>query len=205
MALAYYGRILFILHLLPLLNASPNNPRIIDILAAGFEIDTIPLDDLDFKEPKNFGIVAATKSLATYTTLALSRIADENPNVVVIHNHPGSVSTDILTRGWGGKWYGKAFMEIMKPLLKVASFSPEDSGERSVYLMTSAVYGGKGVPFADSKHKALTMKKTEEGGLFCVNYKFEAIRQEKIMEWLTKQGADVRVWTRLQEVLAPYL
>lgn len=83
--------------------------------------------------------------------------------------------------------------------------SVKDAGERSVYLLTSARFGGNGVPLQSGATRVLTMKKTESGALFCVNQKLEGLQQERVMAKLQSRDAGNMVWARLQEVLAPYL
>jgi len=203
----YYGRTLFTLKLLPLLNASTyDHPRVVSILAGGWETSNIDLDDMEFKKPGRFGVNAIAKAGATYTTLTMSRLAKENPKVVFIHNHPGAVHTDILKNGWGSKWYGKLLMTAVSPLVGVIGFSAADAGERTLYLATSARYGGKGVPLGKG-HNADTNMAGDlgTGALFDVNDKFDSIRQEKMMEELKKVHADEVVWQKTQGVLGSYL
>ncbi|KAF2092449.1 NAD(P)-binding protein [Rhizodiscina lignyota] len=200
-SLCYYGRILFITQLLPLLNASSNNPRILSILAAGNESSSIPLDDLDLKKPENFGLVSSSKSAATHTTLSMLKLAQENPRVIFIHHYPGGVKTDLFKKVWGEKWWWWLFA----PLLAMAGTSPEDAGEKAVYLLTSSKYGGKGVPLSASERPGLTMAKTKEvGSLFNINEKVQELYQEKVMADLNRMDAGAIVWRKTLETLKPY-
>ena len=189
---------LFVFHLLPLLKASTNNARVVHLGGAGNEISDLFLDDLDLKEPGHYTLWNTINSVATAMTLTLSRVAEENPDVVFIFNMPGFVGTDIHAGSMFGKWYGKI-------LVKMIGISIEDAGERSVYLLTSAQFGGNGVPLQSGAAGANTMKKTGSGALFCVNAKLKSLQQESVMAQLQSQDAGSKVWARLQEVLAPYL
>lgn len=136
--------------------------------------------------------------VATAMTLTLSHVANENPDIDFIFNLPGLVPTEIHAGSMFDKWYGRW-------LFNLVGVSVEDAGERSVFLMTSARFGGKGVPLQSGATKLLTMKKTESEALFCVNSKLEGVQQEKVVAKLESQDAGSKVWARLQEVLAPYL
>ncbi|PWY94620.1 hypothetical protein BO94DRAFT_572191, partial [Aspergillus sclerotioniger CBS 115572] len=104
-ALTYYSRILTITHLLPLLKASPNSPRIVSVLAAGNETTSIYLDDFELEKPGHFGLVSLSRSIATYTTLSMTRLARDNPGVIFIHHYPGGVDTGAFKKAWGDKWW----------------------------------------------------------------------------------------------------
>lgn len=136
--------------------------------------------------------------VATAMTLTLSRVAEENPDVVFIFNLPGLVPTGIHANGMGGRWYGKLLMWLI-------GIPVDDAGERSVFLLTSARFGRKGVPLQSGATSVLTMKKTEFGALFCVNDKLQGLQQESIIAKLQTQDAGNKVWARLQEMLSPYL
>jgi hypothetical protein len=208
LALLYWTRILFITHLLPLLNAAssirPNyNSRVISILGAGFEDATIPLDDLDPCNPQNFSLQKVAKQGATLNTLTLAHLAADpaNQGVVFIHNDPGEVKTEIFKNGWGdGKTRDP---KLMSPGVK-KGMDPEVSGERSLYLITSSQFGGKGVPLPYVQEGGLTIAKTGRGALFCVNERMECIQQESVLGQLKLRNVDDIVWEKTQEVLKPY-
>jgi hypothetical protein len=189
-----------ITQLLPLLNASSNSPRIVSVLAPGNESATIDLEDIDIKKPGRFGLVTLSRSSATYTTLSMSRLAKENPRVMMFHHYPGGVSTDIFKKTFGDRW----FWFLMSPALAMAATSPEDAAEKIVYLLTSAKYGGKGVSLSPKERPALNMSKTKQGSLFLINDKVEEIYQEKVMEALNKRDAGNIIWQKTLETLKPY-
>ena len=187
--------------LMPLLNASSNNPRIVSILATGNESSSIDLDDLDLKKKEHYGLSTLSKAAATYTTLSMSRLAQENPRVAMFHHYPGGVNTGLFKKAFGDKW----FWWILAALLAVAGTSPEDAGEKVVYLLTSAKYGGRGVPLGTKEQPGLTMAKTSQAGsLFLINDKLKELHQDKIMEELDKRDARNVVWHRLLETIGPY-
>jgi hypothetical protein len=199
-SLGYYSRILFITQLLPLLNPS-NNPHILSVLAAGNESSSIYLDDLDLKKPEHYGLAAKSRSGATYTTLSMSRLAKENPRVVFIHHYPGGVKTDIFKKAWGDKWWWSIFSVV----LSVFGTSPADAGEKCVYLLTSAKFGGKGVLLAAKEKQGLTMAKTKEpGSLFNINDKLQEVCNEKVMTELERMDAGDIIWQNTLKTIGPY-
>ncbi|KAH8671550.1 hypothetical protein BX600DRAFT_510217 [Xylariales sp. PMI_506] len=201
MSLSYYGRVLLMIELMPLLNASSNNPRIITILAAGNEYSSIHLDDLDFRQPGHYSLVSYSRSIATYTTLCMARLAQENPGVVMIHHYPGGVNTDLFKKRYGDKW----FWFLMSAMLSLVGISPEDAAEKVVYMSTSAKYGGRGVPLGAKAHPALNMAKTTKAGtLFLVRDKLQEVQIDEVMAELNKMDAGNIVWRKMLETLAPY-
>ncbi|PYH97319.1 NAD(P)-binding protein [Aspergillus ellipticus CBS 707.79] len=200
-SLTYYGRMLMITQLLPLLNTSANSPRIVSILAAGNETSSIYLDDLDLKQPGHFGLVSLSRSTATYTTLSMSRLAKENPRVAFIHHYPGGVDTGAFKKAWGDRW----FWPLFSPVLSTFATSPEDAAEKILYLATSAKYGGKGVPLPAGQTPGLTMAKTKQlGSLFLINDKLKDMHQEKVMMQLKAMDAGDIVWRKMVETIGPY-
>jgi hypothetical protein len=164
----------FILHLLPLLKASPNHPRVVNLGGASNEVSNLVLDDLDLEKPGNYTMWNMINYAATAMTLTLSRAAEDNPDVDFIFNLPCLVPKEIHAGSMFDKWYGRW-------LFTLVGISVEDAGERSVFLLTSARFGGKGVPLRNGATKLLTMKKTVSRALFCVNSKLEGVQQEKVM------------------------
>lgn len=189
------------IQLLPLLNASPNNPRIVCVLNAGMESSSIDLDDLDLKKPGSFSLTGIVKTLSTEMTLAMSRLAKENPSVVFIHHYPGGVNTDVFKKAWGDKWY----LPVFTSMLSLFGTSPEDAAEKILYFFTSAKYGGKGVPLTAKQTPGLTMAKTKKGGsLFAITDKVKEVQQEKVMMELKTKNADDIVWRNTMDKIAPY-
>ncbi|KAJ5105420.1 NAD(P)-binding protein [Penicillium alfredii] len=202
LSLTYSGRMLMITRLLPLLNASPRSPRIISILATGYESPSIHLDDLDLKQPGRFTLTELIKAGATYTTLSMSRLAKENPRVVFIHHSPGGVDTGVFRKAWGDKW----FFPALNLLMRLAATSPMDAAEKIIYMMTSAKYGGIGVPLTAGQSQGLNMAKTTEtGSLFLVNDKLKELQQEKIMAKLHNLNGGEIIWQMTVEMIRPYV
>ncbi|KAJ5664643.1 NAD(P)-binding protein [Penicillium macrosclerotiorum] len=201
-SLTYYGRMSMITHLLPLLQASSNSPRIISVLAAGYETSSIYLDDLDLKKPGHHSLIPLSQAGGTYTTLTMSKLAKENPTVVFIHHAPGGVDTGVFKKAWGNRWYWPLVGSVMSTF----GTSPETAAEKILYMMTSAKYGGKGVPLVAGQSPGMTMDRTRQSGsLFLVNDKLKELQQEKVMSELKKKDAGDIVWRKTLSTMKPYL
>jgi hypothetical protein len=68
------------------------------------------------------------------------------------------VKTEIFKNGWGGKTPSSA---VMTPGIKMG-MDPEVSGERSLCLITSSLFGGKGVPLPEGTQGGLTVLRLRE-------------------------------------------
>lgn len=203
-SLAYYLRILFILHLLPLLNKAAA-PRVMGVLGGGLEwARGIDLDDLGLKKPGNFGFIKAQMQYAAMNTTTLEKLANDNPNVTFIHSWPGWVDTGNARRGVDPDsiliaWLVRLFLE---PIVCLFSYSEEESGERHLFQSTSAAFGGRGVSWAGKP--GINSKGEPANGLFLVNYKCECTPNGKAISLLRKNALE-KVWEHTQEVLEPYL
>lgn len=204
-SLGYYSRILFIHHLLPLLKASTTHGRVVAVLGAGMEGTYIDVDDLNLEKPGNFGRYKCLNHTLTMLTLAMEQLAEDNKDVTFIHAHPGLVNTGNLNRGWRGRWILQALANIvLAPFFLLLAFSIEESAQRTLYVMTSAKYGGHGVPLQAPVPPGLTVRGEETGSLFLVAQRGATVANEKVLTALRKETKG-RVWAKTTEVLQPYL
>ena len=201
-SLEYYSRMLFIMHLLPLLGEA-EAPKVVSVLGGGMERASINLDDLDLKKPGNFGGMKAQMQYLVMNTTTLETLANNNPNVTFIHSWPGWVNTGNLNRGVDPNslmaWVGWL---ILEPLIRLLSFSDEESGQRHLFQCTSAAFGGRGVQWKGNPGINSVQKPTD--GLFLVNYKCDCTPNAKVMP-LLREKAQGKIWDHTQEVLRPYL
>ncbi|KAK9238626.1 hypothetical protein V1525DRAFT_100853 [Lipomyces kononenkoae] len=201
-SLEYYSRILFVLHLLPLLRVA-EAPKVVSVLAGGLERATIELDDLDLKKPGNFGGFKAQVQYAAMNTTTLEKLANENPDVTFIHSWPGAVNTGNVRRGRDPNSIVAWLVWLtLEPLIGLFGFSEEECGQRHLFQSTSAAFGGRGVPWK-GKFGVNSLEK-EADGLFLVNNKCDCTPNAKVMGLLREQ-AQVKIWDHTQEVLRPYL
>ena len=201
-SLEYYSRMLFILHLLPLLGKA-EAPKVVSVLAGGMEKTTIDLDDLDLKKPGNFGAIKAQTQYAIMNTTTLEKLANDNPTVTFIHSWPGGVNTGNVRRGPDPNSIMDWFVWlVLEPLIGLFGITDEDCGQRHLFQSTSAAFGGRGVPWK-GKPGINSLGKPADG-LFLVNYKCDCTPNAKVMPFL-REKAQGKVWDHTQEVLRSYL
>ncbi|RSL79523.1 hypothetical protein CEP51_007296 [Fusarium floridanum] len=195
---SYYSHIVFITNFLPHLRASAKSSasaHVINILAAGQESTNIFLDDLTLKHPGRFSIPTYAAHAATMVTLTLKRISEapENKDVVFIHSHPGRVSTDLFMKSWAGKFDPSKAAPAPPPGTFV-ELTPEESGERCLYLITSAEFGGNGVPVQEGRRAAMTLAHGARGSLFSIDDKLAILQQDDLLAELENIGAPQKIW-----------
>jgi len=143
-ALQLYSRQRLIMNLLPLLKKSVS-PRVVSIFGAGDE-GAIDFDDIDVKKPAKFPTVKALGSSVMMSALMLEEHAKANPTVSFVFSHPGIVRTGIVDSVFatapGLLWYPLQIPRYtIAPLFMAAvGQSPEEAGDKILFLSTSARY-----------------------------------------------------------------
>ncbi|KAE8156867.1 hypothetical protein BDV40DRAFT_280139 [Aspergillus tamarii] len=212
-AVGYYSRQIFIRRLLPLLRAAckPDtdqcSPRIVNVLGTGVETADLYLDDLELKQPGHYSVQSYAHHSATMTSVSLKQLAErpENSGITFIHHHPGIVSTEIFKKSWGDQWSEDKAAGGPSAPSDMTRSTPEEAGERSVYVMTSAQYGGKGIALTGGQKQGLTVNGTTEGSLFCVGAKLEALQLDGLLGKLEGNGASDIIWNKTEELIGKYL
>lgn len=201
-SLEYYSRVHCILQLVPLLEAA-EAPRVVSVLAGGMErANAVDLEDLDLKKPGNFGGVKAQMQYTAMNTMALEKLAGENPNVTFIHSWPGWVNTGNVRRGHDpNSILGWLMWVFLEPLIALFSFNDDESGQRHLFESTSAAFGGRGVPWKGKP--GMNSLEKHANGLFIVNYKCDCTPNAKILPLLREKAQD-KIWEHTLEVLRPY-
>ncbi|KAK0702132.1 hypothetical protein B0H67DRAFT_392616, partial [Lasiosphaeris hirsuta] len=203
-SLEYYSRVLFILHLLPLLRAS-EAPRVVSVLAGGLErVSAINLEDLDLRKPGNFSGIKAQTQYGSMNTVAMDKLANDNPDITFIHSWPGWVSTGNANRGVdpNSLWAWVVWL-FLGPLINLIGISDDVSGQRNLFQSTSAAYGGRGIPWK-GKPGVNTMGEQGKNGLFLVNFRCNWTPNLKLMPVL-RQKTQEQVWSHTREVVKAYL
>ncbi|KAH8663424.1 hypothetical protein BGZ60DRAFT_411278 [Tricladium varicosporioides] len=201
-SLEYYTRILFILHLLPLLNEA-EAPRVVSVLAGGMEWSTIDLDDLDLKKPGNFSAMKTRFHHPAMNTTTLEKLANDNPNVTFIHSCPGWVNTGNAKRGSDPNSVMDWFVWlILNPLIALVGSTEAVSGQKYLFQSTSAAFGGRGILW-EGKPGINSLEKPENG-LFLISYKCDCTPNAKVVT-LLREKALGKIWDHTQEILRPYL
>ncbi|KAK4463435.1 hypothetical protein QBC42DRAFT_324213 [Cladorrhinum samala] len=210
-AVAYYSRQIFIRRLLPLLRAAANTgtgsytPRVVNVLGTGVETKDLFLDDLDLQRPGRLNVPNFTGHIASRTSIALKRLAEkpENKGVVIVHSHPGSVSTNIFKKSWGDQWAEDG--SKAPKFYNLVHSTPQEAGERSLYVITSAKYGGDGVPLQRGQEHGLTVKGELNGSLFCVGDSLDTLELGELLSFLESSGAGDVIWNKTEEIIGKYL
>lgn len=201
-SLEYYSRVLFVLHLLPLLEAA-EAPRVISVLGGGLERRTVDLDDLGLKKPGNFSVIKAQPQYMAMNTMALEKLAGENLNVTFIHSWPGWVNTGNVRRGRDpNSALSWLIWILLEPLITLFSFKDDEAGQRHLFMGTSAAFGGRGVPWK-GKPGVNSLEK-QANGLFLVNYKCDCTTNAKVLPQL-REKSQGKIWEHTLEVFRPYL
>jgi NAD(P)-dependent dehydrogenase (short-subunit alcohol dehydrogenase family) len=202
-SLVYYSRMLFILHLLPLLEKA-ETPRVVSVGAGGLERTSIDLDDIDLKRPGNFGAVKAHSQYWNMNTIGLERLAGDNPHATFVHSWPGWVNTGNVWRGINDVNSTMAWFVwlVLEPLIGLLSFADEESGQRHLFQCTSSAFSGRGISW---KGKAGVNSLNKQGnGLFLVNYKCDCTPNTRVMSIL-REKAQGMIWDHTLEILRPFL
>jgi len=204
LSLGYFSRMMFVLQLLPLLREA-ETARVVSVLGGGLmeSPTSIDLDDLAMEKPGKFGPIKSQMLSATMNTATLDKLAADSPGLTFIHSYPGWVDTGNVRRGFEpNAWKAWVAWLFLEPLIYLFSFSDEESGQRHLFLSTSAYYGGRGVPW-EGKAGVNTFGKPVNG-LFLVNYKNDCSLNAGVLSAL-RERATGRIWRHTQEVLQPYL
>jgi len=162
-ALNYYSRLRFIINLLPLLRCAPSLRRVVTVGAGSLEgpIDRSDLPALHVPLPELRG------HLGSLITLGLEAVAKTASEVSFIHDYPGTVNTPFISY-------------LSEEQLKAYELvSVEDSGERHIFLATSAKFpavGGQsdGVRLEDGVEVAIGSTGEVAGGLYSVGHECES-------------------------------
>ncbi|CAI6093751.1 unnamed protein product [Clonostachys chloroleuca] len=202
-SLEYYTRILFTLHLLPLLQKA-ESPRVVSVLGGGLERFSVNTDDIDLKKPGSFSSARGQVQYGHLNSIGLDWLANEYPDVTFMHTWPGWVDTGNVRRGNidPNSWMGWLIWLVLEPLIKTFSMRDEDSAQRNLFQCTSAAFGGRGVPWK-GKPGLSTLQKPD-GGLFLVNYRGDCTPNTKNITRL-RENAQPKVWAHTQNILEPYL
>ena len=144
--LRYYVRLRFVQQLLPL-----HPSRIVSVLAGTTE-GVLVEDDLTLSKPGNYGILPCANHSSTMTSLSFEHLAKEHPEISFVHMYPGFVKTAVFGRV-SSPWIRFLLEWVLLPLVTPFSVSVEESGERTLFHLTSARYppkeGPAGVPRPD--------------------------------------------------------
>lgn len=164
-ALAYYGRMLFIRELLPIMH---EGSRVMTVLnAQQGNASKVHWDDLGLKT--SYGLSASINHLFVFNDIMMQYFSERHPGIHFTHAFPGWVDTSI---GQGLPWYIRM---LMYPLSKIRSISPA----ACAVFMSRAMEETQGWRLADNKGNTITKPPVS-------SEKIEAIAQ---FTWQVVDGA----------------
>ena len=189
----YYSRIRFAQQLLPLLQtASPKLARVVSVLAPGEETP-LDLSNLDLKT--DFSIPKAAGHAITMTSLIFEEMAQKTPSISFVHVYPGFVKTGFAKDQPAAI---RAASEFAATLLSWWTIGIEESGQRHLYVATSAAYppkaGEKGGVEVSRGGVAKGSAGVVGSGAYLIGSDNEVRANEKVLRQLRSEGAGEKIW-----------
>ena len=189
----YYSRIRFTQQLLPLLqSASPELARVVSVLAPGEET---PLDFSNLDLKTDFSIRKAAGHAITMTSLIFEEMAQKTPSVSFVHSYPGFVKTGFAKEQPAAI---RAANQFATAILSWWAVGIEESGERHLYLATSAAYtpraGEKGGVEVSSGGVAKGSAGVVGSGAYLIGSDNEVRANEEVLRQLRGAGAGQKIW-----------
>lgn len=151
LALHYYGRVLFVQELLPLLRSSPNGSKVLFVLdSVNGNPSKINWNDMALEN--TYSLSSAANHAISFTDHVIQHFASqpENENVTFTHALPGFVRTPLLDNlpFW-------ARLPVKCSIMLGLGTTPEDCAEFMIYGMLGTE---KGYRYVDSKGETVKKK-----------------------------------------------
>lgn len=197
-ALAFYARFRFMTKLLPLLQRASALRRVITVGGGGLEGRLDPSD----LPARRVSMIAGRGHLVTLVTLGLESVAKIAPEVSFIHDFPGTVNTPLFSRVEG--ILGVVMRTLVYFLGRWICVPVEESGERHLYLATSARYPpasvngdeSSGVPLGDGLDLAQGTTGEVGSGTYSVGWDGASASPtvQKLLAGYREKGMVEEVW-----------
>jgi len=134
--------------------------------------------------------------LCSLITLGLEAVAETGPEVSFVHDYPGTVLETALWRGKEGP--PPSAIEVVVPI--------EESGERHLYLATSAKFPSLGskdtaVRLEDGVSVALDTRAKIGGGVYSVDWNCEGAAPLDLLAGLREDGMVRKIWKHTEREL----
>lgn len=189
----------FVHNLLPLLGASKGPARVVSVLAAGQE-GKIEEDNLDLQ--KSWTFMKAGTYAATMNSLAAEHLATLYPSISFVHVFPGIVRTPLMN-----KTMGSIAGSIISFLSRPMSISSQESGERHLFISTSAAYppatpkdpANAGVPLVEGVKTSVASTGKIGGGSYILKYDGDNAANEKLMSGYRAEDFPKKIWAHTLE------
>lgn len=168
-------------NLLPLLKKS-SRPRVLSVLNGGKE-KAILKEDLGLENEANWSAMVVVNHTTANMSLALDFIAEDpsNKSLTLMHASPGLVRTEIFSKLKAPEsssifwWMALACIRnIVGFLMMVQGISPQESGERHVFHLTSDVFA--------------------PGALHLIDESSEEVAPNAILQEYRDEGMSKKVW-----------
>ncbi|KAI9879277.1 MAG: hypothetical protein M1830_009007 [Pleopsidium flavum] len=201
-ALVHHSRARFIVNLLPLLQQATALRRVVTVFAACKEG---PIDTTDFQAWR-VPMLSQRGHASSLVTLSLEALAKKAPDVSFIHDFPGPVKSNIARDTKGALMFTlKAVFKVIGPLVYIPN---QDSGERHLFLATSARYPtgtgvdtAPGVPLAGGVAIARGTSGKSGSGVYSIDSDCESAgpKVEELLAKFRKEGLVEKVWKHTEE------
>ncbi|TKA63823.1 hypothetical protein B0A49_13632 [Cryomyces minteri] len=201
-ALVVHSRNRFIVNLLPLLQNATALRRVVSVFAATKEG---PINMTDFQGWK-VPLMSQRGHASSIVTLSLEALAKKAPTVAFVHDFPGPVKSGIARGTKGALFFViKAVFTVIGPMVNMPTV---ESGERHVYLATSARYpagangdAASGVPLADGIAVARGTSSKTGSGIYSVDAQGETAGPmvEEFLAKMRNVGMVDQVWAHVED------
>ncbi|KAK5682175.1 hypothetical protein LTS10_005300 [Elasticomyces elasticus] len=195
-ALVHYSRLRFLVNLLPLVEQAKGLRRVLSIFAGGKEG---PINLSDLRVDHGINPMALRGHMAAMQTFALETLATRYPTVSFVHDFPGPVRSQIARDKNMLNFVLRSVFVVVGPFIYIPN---EESGERHVFIATSARYPAAsaddkaGVQLADG----VMISKGADAKLGSGNYTTDAQCEasnasvDAVLEKMRKEGVPQKVW-----------
>ncbi|CAD0027549.1 unnamed protein product [Aureobasidium pullulans] len=195
-SMLYYSRMRFTTNLLPLMRSSE---------AAHEQMKDWDGKDMSFRNSKRYNMSRARTHVIVMETLFMEKLAAQNAGEVsFVHVYPGLVITPAFGNQDLPTWF-RAMWTVAKPFVRYAmAISPEEIGERILYLSSSAL-PPKDL-HADAGDKAMKLAMSTDGviggGAYACKHDAETIDVQAKYKSLRASNADEKVWEHTLSVFS---
>jgi NAD(P)-dependent dehydrogenase (short-subunit alcohol dehydrogenase family) len=197
-ALTFYGRLRFMMNLVPLLKEGQGLRRVVSTFTGAKE-GAVNVENPDLENVKIKSIEQVRGHGASLHTLHMESVSDGAPEVGFVHNFPGWVQTNLSSTMPGAM--GVVF-RIISPIMGYLKGQPaEEVGERHVFFATSKRFGGKGEGVTQT---GLEQAKGTDGqvgsGMYSVDDHGEPGTAVELLAGMRKDGTKQKLWEHAMKV-----
>lgn len=198
-AIHNYGRLLFAMKLLPLLQAGSATLARVIFVASGAHERPISADDFP---GLNLSFTALRGHNCSMNSLSLQRLSEAAPDVAFVNDYPGLVRTGALDEIQG--WLGVVMRTVVRLFGRWMAVPLEESAARHLFLVTSEAYkpregGGKGVPLVEGLEVHPGIDGKVGSGVYSVSWDGEGPGEKLValLDGYRKDGMQDKVWAHI--------